>query len=254
MAVHLAANVPPGCAVSIYVDNQSTLTAITSPPNGPGSHVVEALNETMKLIATKRPVLAKRITFHWISSHSGVEGNETADRLAKEAAAGSVSPPNQLPSLLSKPLPRSPTAIKAEFRKDLAKEWAHFLENSPRRDRMHSIDPNFNPARNHKMVTELRRGHSSLINQLRSNHIALNFYLHRIQKRDDPHCEHCPAVRETVRHFLLECPTHRDARRRTLDPLGRNSRSLSYLLYTPKGVKAVVEYTAMTKRFRKPED
>jgi hypothetical protein len=37
----------------IYVDNQSTLTAITSPPNEPGSHVVEALNETMKLIATK---------------------------------------------------------------------------------------------------------------------------------------------------------------------------------------------------------
>jgi hypothetical protein len=208
----------------------------------------------MKSIATKRPILAKRITFHWISSHSGVEGNEMADQLAKEAAAGDVSPTNLLPRLLTQPLPRSPTTIKAEYHKDRLKEWTHLLETLPCRDRMRSIDPNFNPARFHKLVTELRRGHSSLINQLHSNHIALNFYLHRIQKHDDPHCEHCPAVQETVRHFLLECPTHREARRRTLDPLGRNSRSIPYLLSTLKGVKAVVQYAAIMKRFHKPEE
>jgi hypothetical protein len=63
MAVHLAAKVPPNSTVSIYVDNQSTLAAITSPPGGPGSHIIEALNEAMKDIATRRPVLAKRIVF-----------------------------------------------------------------------------------------------------------------------------------------------------------------------------------------------
>jgi ribonuclease HI len=63
---------------------------------------VEALNESMKSIATKRPTLAKRITFHWISSHSRVEGNKVADQLAKEAAAGSISPAHLLPQLLAK--------------------------------------------------------------------------------------------------------------------------------------------------------
>ena len=147
MAVHLAAKVPPNSTVSIYVDNQSTLAAITSPPDGPGSHITEALNEAMKTIATRRPVLAKRIVFHWISSHSGVEGNEMADRLAKEAAAGAVSPANLLPDLLVGSLPRSPTAVRAEFRKALVKDWTHFLEKSPRRDRLRTIDPSFHPAK-----------------------------------------------------------------------------------------------------------
>ena len=50
MAVHLAAKVPPNSTVSIYMDNQSTLAAITSPPDGPGSHIIEALNDEMKSI------------------------------------------------------------------------------------------------------------------------------------------------------------------------------------------------------------
>ena len=86
----------------------------TSPPDGPGSHIVEALNETVKFIpvVTKRPILAKRITFHLVSSHSGVECDETADQLAKEAAVGSVSPAYLLQSLLSKPLVHVSSVIR----------------------------------------------------------------------------------------------------------------------------------------------
>ena len=208
----------------------------------------------MKTLATKRPTLAKQITFRWISTHSRVKGNEVADRLAKAAAAGDTSPANLLPNLLTRLLPRNPTTIKAEFRKSLVREWTHTLDKSPQRDRLHAVDPNFNPTKFQKLVMDLHRGHSSLINQLRSNHVALNFYLHRIQKRDDPYCEHCPAVRETVQHLLLECPTHWETRRQTLDPLGRNSRSISYLLSTSTGIKAVVRYTASTGRFQKPQD
>ena len=249
MAVHLAAKTPPNSTVSIYVDNQSTLKAIISPPAGPAAHFIEALNESMKLITLKRPVLAKRITFHWISSHSGVEGNEAADRLAKEAAAGDSSPTHLLPDLLTKPLPRSATAIRADHRKAIAVEWTRILDKSPRRDRLRAIDPTFHPAKFHKLVSDMRRGHSSLINQLRSNHIALNFYLHRIKKHDNPMCEHCPAERETVRHFLFDCHAHRGARHNALDPLGRNSRSAAFLLSTQIGTKAVQRYVAGTGRF-----
>jgi hypothetical protein len=89
-----------------------------------------------------------------------------------------------------------------------------------------------------------------MLNQLRSNHVALNFYLYRIKKREDPYCEHCPDARETVWHFLFECPEHREPRRLTLDPLGRQARNPSFLLSSTVGTKALHKYIAKTERFQ----
>lgn len=253
MATHLAATVPPNSRVSIYVDNQATLKAITSPPEGPGAHIITALIDSMKGITSRRPTLAKRITFRWISSHSGVEGNETADRLAKEAAAGKTSPIAQLPGALARPLPKSVTALRGEHRKDIAKEWTRILDRSPRRDKLRAIDPSFHPAKFHKLVGDMRRGHSSLVNQFRSGHVALNFYLHRVRRREDPHCDHCPTTRESIRHYLFECPEYRASRRLALDPLGRLARDLPFLLSTKVGTAALQRYVASTERF-KPRD
>ena len=33
----------------------------------------------------------------------------------------------------------------------------------------------------------------------------LDDYLFIIKKRDDPYCDYCPDVRETVEHFALHC-------------------------------------------------
>ncbi|EPQ50988.1 hypothetical protein GLOTRDRAFT_8189, partial [Gloeophyllum trabeum ATCC 11539] len=49
---------------------------------------------------------------------------------------------------------------------------------------------------------------SSIIMLFRTGHIPLHGYLHRIGKRDDPDCPHCPGVREDVRHFLFDCPNY----------------------------------------------
>jgi hypothetical protein len=89
-----------------------------------------------------------------------------------------------------------------------------------------------------------------MLNQLRSNHVALNFYLHRIKKRDDPFCEHCSNSKETIRHFLFECPANREARRSTLDPLGRQARHAAFLLSSPIGTKVLHKYIAKTERFQ----
>ena len=55
--------------------------------------------------------------------------------------------------------------------------------------------------------------------------------LHRIKRRDDPFCEHCPQTKETVRHYILECPARREVRRTALDPLGRHSRETYHTCY-----------------------
>ena len=73
MALHLVMSMPPNSTISIYSDNQATLKAITSPPDGPGVNVITAMNKSMKTIVGKRLTLAKRITFQWISSIVGLK-------------------------------------------------------------------------------------------------------------------------------------------------------------------------------------
>ena len=45
--------------------------------------------------------------------------------------------------------------------------------------------------------------------QLRTGHCGLNDYLHRFGKKDSPTCE-CGHGKETVEHYLLECPNYRE--------------------------------------------
>lgn len=58
---------------------------------------------------------------------------------------------------------------------------------------------------------------SSLLMQLRTQHVPLNSYLHRFKRVDTPHCTACIKnnriwVRETLNHFLFECSTWRPQR------------------------------------------
>ena len=249
LSVHLAVHVPANKTATVFSDNQSTLQAIEKPPDGPAAHILTHIAEDMKALTTRRAVMAQSLRFRWISSHSGVLGNDLADQAAKDAAKGASSPDELLPNALTTPLPRSSTAIWTANKALIDEDWMRLLDKSPRRERLRSINPDFHQRRYHKLIKELPRAHSSLVNQFRSNHVALNSYLHRIQRRDNPHCEHCPGTKETIRHYVLECPAHREARRSSLDTLGRDSRSLSRLLSSSTGIAVLVKYIAMSQRF-----
>jgi ribonuclease HI len=112
------ATVTPGTSgksVSIYVDNQSVLTAAGEEPKATaGQHLIQAL----ALVANGS---GSRITMGWISSHSGVKGNEYVDKLAKEAAEGKATRRGNLPVMLRNGLPVSASAIKQEHMEQLKK-------------------------------------------------------------------------------------------------------------------------------------
>ena len=186
MAVHIVGQIPANATVAVFSDNQSTLQAITKPPDGPAGHIILYVNNAMRALSTHRPTLTRNLRFHWISSHSGVYGNELADRVAKEAARGVTSPGHDLPRALSVPFPRSSTAIWTTYKEGIDKKWMAAFAKSPRGVRLLRSDRNFHPRRYYKLAKELHRSQTSIVNQLRSGHVALNTYLHRIKRRDDP--------------------------------------------------------------------
>lgn len=65
----------------VFTDNQAALRAIQNPSRQSGQYILETV-----LAAIDRAHTSKlTISFRWIPSHSGVEGNERADQAAKEA-------------------------------------------------------------------------------------------------------------------------------------------------------------------------
>jgi len=70
--------------VSIYVDNRSVLQNMSELKATSGQHLIH--NAIMVVNSVRA-----RVKLTWISGHSGVPGNEKADKLAKQAASGSMN-------------------------------------------------------------------------------------------------------------------------------------------------------------------
>jgi len=138
MALWIIRNKPEtiGKRISLYIDNQAVILALTGPRSSAGQHLVN----TLRTAANGLPALLNII---WISSHSEVKGNEAADKLAKVAAQGRSSRMVDLPHLLRSPLPVSASALKQEFSAKLNRLWQKVWDGSPRKERFSRVDSNF---------------------------------------------------------------------------------------------------------------
>lgn len=101
----------------------------------------------------------------------------------------------------------------------------------------------------------LSRAQSSLLFQLRTGHIPLNSYLHRIKKSITRHCASCweagrGSIVETVIHYLFECQTYAGERYDMDRALGRQSRDLKGILASLDKIKELLKYVGKTGRFR----
>lgn len=125
-----------GKRVSLYIDNQAVIMALTGPRPSSGQHLIDSL----KLAANG---LLANLKITWISSHSEVKGNEAANKLAKAAAQSCSSRMVDLPHLLRSPLPASASAVKQEFSAKLNRLWQKVWDNSPRKERFSRINADF---------------------------------------------------------------------------------------------------------------
>ena len=87
--------------------------------------------------------------------------------------------------------------------------------------------------------------------QLSTGHIGLNQHLFRIKKAKSPLCPHCKRITvETVKHFLLDCPSYHRERHKLQMKLCCNAFSLSFLLSSPVAVKPLLKFVHSTGCFK----
>jgi ribonuclease HI len=250
LALWILGNTPAtiGKTVSLFTDNQSIVTSLPYPKATPGQYLLSSLRSAIEGIGCK-------LTVKWISGHSKVKGNEMADRLAKQAAAGLSSARDSLPHLLRSPLPKSASALKQSFMKELKAKWAESWEASPRKLRVSQFGGVFPFSSLLNRLNSLSRQQASLILQLRCGHFPLNSYLHRIKKVESDRCGACRGGREgpapeTVNHFIFDCPAYVEERRELIRKIGRDHFHLPDIMSEVTRMKALTTFINRTGRLR----
>ena len=240
-----------GKTVSLYIDNQAVISALSNPKAVAGQHLVRHLISTANRLGC-------RLAIHWISSHSKVKGNEKVDGLAKEAAEGRSNARLSTPHILKSPVPTSASATKQRFHSKLNKKWEATWEELDRRQRVVIIDDDFPFNSFRKRTYQLSRNQASLMTQIRCGHIPLNAYLSRIGKSDTEFCQACLdhgdgiQRRETVNHFLFEYPSLAQEREVLVGKVKMRHFNLHDLMDQTDRIRELVGFIGKSGRFQRP--
>ncbi|XP_045022876.1 uncharacterized protein LOC116932420 [Daphnia magna] len=180
--------------VIIYSDSSSAITAISS--NSLSEN--EAVTATRKIIASLKSS-GTRTSLTWIPSHTGIEGNERADRLAAmecntqdgERVNNSLSPKEMV------------SIIRANWAINLLRDQKTCKKSCIQmRPRLGTI----------KWHQHGNRQVAICLHRLRSGHNRLNAFNHRIDPEADPSCRFGCAAIENTRHILESCPRNEEFR------------------------------------------
>ena len=142
------------------------------------------------------------VVLQWIPGHSGIQGNEAADKLAKQGAA--------------LPQPDNPVTydtVKGMINSNIKEEW---LNNWASNTTGRVLFTNMTRPNPRDPINKLPRGNQSTIFRLRTGHVPLNGFLSRIKKDHPAQCRLCNHPNESVEHHLLHCPRLSDLRRELL--------------------------------------
>ncbi|OQE48141.1 hypothetical protein PENNAL_c0579G06940, partial [Penicillium nalgiovense] len=224
---------------TILCDSRSALQTIQNVKNKSGQRIVHAI------LQEASEVQAKHITLRlqWMPGHCENAGNDTADRLAKDAAQPGKT---------------------HTFRPLLSRENAliHEWKSSTKGLHLRKIDDTLPARYTRKLYGNLPRNRAYLLTQLRTGHNWLSSYRKKIGYSDDDRCE-CGA-QETVAHVLMQCPRLRELRgelrRQVEDALNSVSSLLGGSKEGEKGkpdtvsraktVQAVLDFAEASQRFR----
>ncbi|XP_026328107.1 uncharacterized protein LOC113236312 [Hyposmocoma kahamanoa] len=172
----------------IYSDSMAALQTVT---NVRSLHPLAVETRENLQTATYQK---KLVNLFWIKAHAGLEGNERADRLAKEAAVGSKRKHDYDLCPIS--------FVKRSIRMRTLDEWNQRYQNANTAGITKLFFPDAVAA--HKIIKKIKP--TGITTQLMTGHGGFSEYLNRFGCKDNPSCICEPGALETIPHILLTCP------------------------------------------------
>lgn len=198
----------------ILTDSLTSLHLISKIKTSNCSQLVQTIHRNIWMLKERILVL------HWIPSHAGIPGNETADKLAKSAARSAL-PVTEIP------------VDRGDFLRGVAQHiWSHWQARWDSARGQHHLGALKSSVRPWKTPHQQTRKYDCIFTKLRLGKASLNKYLFKINRAETPQCEFC-GDDETVHHFLIQCPHYSNARtvlRQKLSRININYLSPSLLL------------------------
>ncbi|KAI2930363.1 hypothetical protein CBS147321_10551 [Aspergillus niger] len=199
---------------TILSDSMSALQVIANSWNKSGQRIIQAIHQSAgELKARGIP-----LRLQWVAGHCGDPGNDTADRLAKEAVG--LEKKHLFRRLLSRE--------KGHIRNKISKEWEQEWRTSPKGGHLRQIDQGLPASRTRRLYGSLPRNRAYLLTQLRTGHSWLATHGKRHGFQDHAQCE-CGGI-ETVVHVLIDCRQLKGLRQDMRQKLGRAFNNSSEML------------------------
>jgi len=138
----------------------------------------------------------------WTPGHAQINGNEMADRLAKEAAEEARQKDS-----VELPVVTTLGDVKTAARQSGQMKWQERWENTEKGRHLYQYRPEVGVACQHSFQSFTGE---SVISQLRSGYVRMNEYLSKVGATPSSECQ-CGEV-ESVEHYLLHCPIYDNPR------------------------------------------
>lgn len=237
--------------VTIYTNSQTALKSVCIPRHQSGQALIMRITDQLRQLQER----GIDIRIQWLPTHSEKKGAQ----LAKEAAARATEEewPFYLPDWADTQLKSSSWRWRRE---SLQQTRVQQFKKTIGGNYTKEIDSALPGNHIKRLYDQLTRHQAVTLIQLRTGHIPLNWFLHRIGKADSSTCE-CSESPETVKHFLFDCRRWEDVRTEMKSVMGQRYGDLSYALggrsptdrdkhWTPnlEVVKRIIQFTIQTGR------
>ena len=230
--------------IAVFSRNKGAVAALSRPYQQSGQEFISCIYDSAEKLAGKE----NTVSIAW-DSPSENKLLQTAKRQAKMATQHGAVPEGPFPVMKSTTLNNERRNLRSE--RCIPEGVGRFSKN---------IDAALPGSHTREIYEEWSWRERSTLAQLRTDMAKLNGYLHRIKAVPSEQCA-CGRAKETVKHFLLQCPQWDEQRKELRACTSTRWDDLSYRLggksasdgptWKPNigAIRATIQFTLATGRF-----